>query len=233
MQGQVVGLARALRARGPRGHGGGAGARIAPRCPADGGGPLRHRPARRAALQRLGGPGRAVADRGGPRRALRPPRRLRRGARARAPGPDGGLRPGADGPAPDGRHLPPGRGEPVGPPAASADRSSSGAACRSAWPSPRRPARPACARAAASSRCCSTGSTWTASSRRRRTGTPRAARPSCSSAATSRARACPSCSTPSPGCSGPPSCGWPARGRAPRCSAGASWRRIGCSGWAC
>ena len=120
VQGQVIGLSHALRARGHE------VTVLAPASEQDGArrrrGALRHRPADRAALERVGGAGGALADGGGARRALRPHGRLRRRAPARAPGADGRLRPGAHGTAPHGRHLPPGRGEPVGARAEAAGR---------------------------------------------------------------------------------------------------------------
>ena len=58
-----------------------------------------------------------MADRVGAGGAVRAHGRLRRGARARAPGAHGRLRPRAHRPAPDGRHLSPGRREPLGAPA--------------------------------------------------------------------------------------------------------------------
>ena len=87
--------------------------------------------------------------------------------------------------------------------------------------------------AAASSRSSSTASTWSGSSRPRRCTTRRARRWCCSSDATRSARVSTSSSMRSPGSSGPPSCGWPATGRAARSSGAAIPSRSGCVGWAC
>ncbi len=138
VQGQVIGLSRALRARGHE------VTVVAPASDA-GGGSRRHR----GALPSSAGP--PSCTRTGRWRRWRCGRVQRRGPsassaraastslhRARAPGADGRLRPGAHGAAPHGRHLPPGGSEPAGCPCSSRWRSWWDGACRSASRSRRR-----------------------------------------------------------------------------------------------
>ena len=136
--------------------------------------------------------------------------------------------------APDGRHLPPGRGEPLGAPVCKPLAELVGR---------RMQIRVAVSEAARETGLRSGGGDFevlfngvdmerfeSAAAASRRGGPARRAVPRPPRAAQGPAA---SSSTPSRRWSGPPSCGWPATVRPPRCSAAATPSRTGCTGWAC